>query len=259
MSRNPFESAQSRIRWAKDDIKHFKKRSDIYVKKNPYSRVIETDPKGREVHKVKLVTPMPDALNSRVVKASEGLRAALDLAATAVASANGAPTGTKTHFPFCAKESDLKSRLNSACKFIPDDIKKLFAAYKPYQGGDDMLWVLNELANSSKHTIVEPIGIHVGSAQINEVTMQSGNLGGYVAVPRWDRTKNEMVLGACSPGSKFDYKVKFLFTIAFGDVPIVASQPVDGVLDALAGKVQQIVDATAEVYRRLGLSSKFHP
>jgi hypothetical protein len=255
MSKTPFRHSRSRIRWAKEDIAHFHKSACAFFGGNPYIRTVEMDDDGiYELHKLKLAKPFPDAFVHRAIKTIEGLRSALDLTAYAVADKSGPGAADAVHFPFCKTAADMKSRINGTCKNLPDEIKALFASFKPYKGGDDLLWALNELCNASKHRLIVPVGLSAGT-MLRRATMASGSVGGYIPIPRWDSGKEEIVFGATSPGAKFDYDIEMLFGITFGDVEIVKGQPVEVVLHRLLGKVSGIVDVTEAECRRIGLIS----
>jgi hypothetical protein len=255
--KDKFHSSRTRIRWAKEDILHFKKRMLAFFKTKPYARVVEPHDNGiQEVHKIKLIRPLPEALTSRTIKAAEDLRSALDMAAYAIAEAVGGPALERNdiYFPFSRGETDLKSRVNRVCKYFPEEIKALFTKLQPYKGGDDLLWALNELCKPSKHKIIVPVGTSSGEMRLTRAIMTSGTAGGgYISLSKWDSEKDEMVIGAVGIGGKFEYDFNVAFNITFGEVEIVKGQPVAGVLDALAGKVSGIVDATEAEARRIGL------
>jgi hypothetical protein len=251
-----FSSSKTRLRWAKNDISNVKKRVRKFLQSHPCAKAVEIDGDGlREVHKVKLVKSIPDSATRDTVKALEDLRAALDLATTSISvKANPSLTDTtRIHFPFCAKAGDLKSRINSACKHLPVDIQTLFEGFKPYSGGDDLLWALNELCNGSKHEIIVPVGLASGPIHVRRLSMTSGKHGGYIPAPFWDREKNEMVFGVCSIGAEFNYNLDFSLGIVFGDVPVVGGHTLASVLDPLLATVSNIVHRTEAECKRIGL------
>src|SRR3954467_14113642 len=109
--RNRFQSARIRIRWAKEDLDQLKRRVRTFFKSNPYSVFADPEADGvYELHKVRLIKAIPDSFNKHTVGALESLRAALDLAAAALAPD---PVKGDTHFPFCKSASDMKGRLGS--------------------------------------------------------------------------------------------------------------------------------------------------
>jgi len=247
---NKFHSSRSRIRWAEENIAEFKRQSSAFFARVPYARVVELDDDGiYELHKIRVTEKLPDSLDRHSVQTLEHLRSALDMAAYAVGLGAGVATDA-IHFPFCRGATDIKGRLNSACKDFPDEIKTLFANFQPYSGGDDLLWALNELCNPSKHRFITP-HIFVKAAMTTRYAVTAGE--SFISL-RWDGDKNEMVIGGVKPGCQFNYNFDITFDVAFDEVEVVKSQPVSGILDALLSKVKGIVDATEAEGNRIGLA-----
>jgi hypothetical protein len=210
----------------------------------------EMDDKGvYELHKIKLIKRLPDALGNRTVSTLEHLRASLDLAAYAVAGYAGVATDS-IHFPFCAKASDFKSRFNSVCKKFPQEIYTLFEGFKPYQGGDDLLWALNELCNGSKHRIITAFGMATGPLDIEHFEATGPH---FIPLGEWDSDKEELIYAATAPGVQTKYKVHVAFDVTFREVEVVKGKQVVGILDALIRKVSGIVDATQAECKRIGV------
>lgn len=240
--KRPFSDSRRRIRWAKDDFAQFKKTGRRFFKTNPHIAVTEMDDQGvNKLDKIKLSRPLPEALERRTIGTLEHLRSALDLAAYDVATLAGVAKG-KIHFPFSDTAADFKSRLHSACKDFPQDIHALFAGFKPYQGGDDLLWALNTLCNTSKHRKLVRIVMTTGPLDIQHI---EANGPYHIPARDWDSEKDELIYVSAKPGIKLKYKVQMSFAVAFGEVEVVKGQPVEAVLDTLLGKVSGIVDATA--------------
>jgi hypothetical protein len=252
--RDKFRGARSRIRWAKESSGQFQRRAQSFFKKNPHATVVEPDADGiHERHKLKLTRPLPDSLTKSTVTSLEHLRAALDLTAAVIAAKIGTSAGD-IHFPFCAKATDMKSRINSVCRNFPDEIKTLFASFQPYRGGHDLLWALNELCNGSKHRLIVPVGMTTNAMHAHKIVMTSSGTGGsYIPVPRWDSEKDEMVFAVAGKGAKFEYDLTFTFSVTFGEVDIVKGAPVQTVLRGLHSKITNIVDATEAECNRIGL------
>jgi hypothetical protein len=245
-----FHSSRTRLRWAKENIADFKKQSSAFFARIPYARVAELDDdRVYEIHKVRVTEKLPDSLARHSVQTLEHLRSALDMAAYAVGLSAGVATDA-IHFPFCRSATDIKGRVNSACKDFPDEIKTLFAHFQPYCGGDDLLWALNELCKPSKHRFITP-HIFVKAAMTTRYAITAGE--SFIS-HKWDGDKNEMIIGGVKPGCQFNYNFDVTFDVAFDEVEVVKGQPVSGILDALLGKVTRIVDATEAEGRRIGLT-----
>lgn len=86
--------------------------------------------------------------------------------------------------------------MNGRCKHLPKKIVDLLRAFKPYKGGDNRLWALNELCNTNKHASIRPVAIASGGIEYRNIT---ANDRASVIPPVWDRAKNEMELIRLSP------------------------------------------------------------
>ena len=133
----------------------------------------------------------------------------------------------------------------------------MFRSFNPYKGGNDLVWALNRLCNTSKHRLLTPVGIASGGISVKHMTLSSGPTGSGVAIPApvWDGEKNEMVFARVGVGSKLDYNLNFRFFVAFGDVEPVRGEPAVPILSTTATEIERIVLAIEAETRRLGLVS----
>lgn len=167
-----FVSARERLSWAEEEIADLERVTRDFFTSKPYNPVAEPDDKGvYEIHKIKLVKPLPRMLSGRTIKTAEDLRAALDLVAYEIAEAANCAS-TKVHFPFCRSSGDIDSRLGSACKNFPKEITAFFKRLQPYEGGDDLLWSVNELCITSKHKLIVPVGTVVGPLEFSTLKVE---------------------------------------------------------------------------------------
>jgi hypothetical protein len=250
---DPFESSRSWIRGAHEDILNLHAEFSAFVESNPYTKLVEEDPHcGFDIHKVKLTRNIPEKLSRDTVTVAIALRSALDHAGYAAALACGNKKLRATYFPFARTALDLDNVINRRCKDVPTDIVALFRSFKPYLGGDDLLWALNEIANGGKHRMITAVGQGIGGGVINNFRC-TGGVRDFAFPPRWDSAKGEMVLCSIKHGAEAQYDLDISFFIAFGDVEVVRDQSVTTVLQALGRKVEGIVNATEIEARRIGL------
>jgi hypothetical protein len=135
-------------------------------------------------------------------------------------------------------------------KDVPPQIQSLFCGFQPYQGGNDVLWALNEVANTDKHKIAIPIGRAAMRYGVNV----SGT--GFFRMPEphvWDRAKNEMILIELGPQATYNCDFQFRFFIAFHDIDIIDGHPVVGLLVKMGSIVERILVAIEAEARRLGI------
>jgi hypothetical protein len=251
---DPFRSAKRRIVRAQDHFHDLERQWEAFVEKNPYAKVVESNADGtREIHKIKLMRELPESLGDLVSDAADALRSALDLACYAVARAFKGGDPKCTHFPFADTVQGIEHTLTKGrSKDIPPDIAAFLRTLKPYKGGNDRLWALNRIRNTSQHKLITPVGLLAGDVGL--LVIENVELPRFP--PEWDSEKNEMVLFATLPGmSETDYKfdVQIRLTIAFGEVEIIAGEPVFEAFPWYIRTVEQIVAKIESESRRIGL------
>jgi hypothetical protein len=253
--RDLFQSPKQRVGRAKHHIRTLKSRITKFRKKEPYTRVIETDTDGvTQLHKIKLTRKLPDSFTHNVVEVVEALRSALDQAASATAIASGIPEPRSSYFPIAGTASDLENVIQGNCKDVPPDIVTLFRTFQPYKGGNDLIWALNRFRNINIHRVLVPVGTASGGIQARAGVLQAGpNSSVGILTPRWDGEKDEMIFARVGPGSNIQYDFKFAFFVAFGDIEIIGGQPAIPVLEKMAAEVEKIILSTETESKRIGL------
>ena len=253
--RGHFNNARLRIKWAKNDIANFERSAKRFFKNTKPTLVTDPDPDGiRELHKLRLSKKLPTTLTQKAISACENLRSALDLLAVDVARLASIPSVGDIHFPFSATAGDFKSRLNSrACRPLPDEIKALFASYEPYAGGSDLLWAINELANTSKHDSIIHVGFKTGIVLPYLETSDAMYLPIEIMEGVHDSAENEIVFARTQRGLKWKYRLQGTFGVSFGKIERIEGKEVLPNLSAMVDAVTMIVNETEAECRRLGL------
>ena len=252
-----FTNARTRINWAKKDIANFERSAKRFFRNAKPALVTEPDADGiHEFHKLRLGKKLPATLTQKTISACENLRAALDLLAVDVARLANIPAVRKIHFPFCKTAADFKSRLNSpACKPLPDEIKTLFASYEPYAEGSDLLWAINELANTSKHADIVHVGFRSGVALPYLETSDNVHLPIEIMEGIRDSAENEIVFAKTQLGLKWKYRLQMAFGISFGRIQRIEGKEVYPNLGAMVEAVTIIVNETEAKCQSIGLLS----
>lgn len=248
-----FESSKLQIERGREHIKDAETRINSFFSGKPYIRVVDEDVQtGEQAHKIRLTQKLPANIRGIVKDASSNLRDALDHAvyANAVALIGGDPSDTG--FPFANDEAGVLGELNGRrLRGNPTEIRPLLAGFKPYPAGNALLCALNRVRNPNTHRAVVP----VGTAAIGTSLQLNGTVKGpaQIGMNRWDASKNEVTYLIVGIGSDLQYNVTASFDIVFGEVDLVAGQPVIPTLSAIAGEVERVVLAIeAETERILG-------
>ena len=252
---DPFVSSKSKLVWAKDNLlPDLDKRIREFHNLDPYKKFVEPSPKkpGWEVYKIKLTLPFPESFGNITSDIVVNLRSVLDNAGYSIALATGKPGARNCAFPFAKDLANMASSIGRSTD-LPKEIQSLFCGFQPYQGGDDLLWALNELCNGNKHKFLTPLGqvMHRGYAAVR-------GFGRPFSMPDphvWDSSKNEMVVVEFgpiqTPDAHWNYDFDFYPFIAINEIPIVQGQPVLGILYKLCLKIESLLLAIEAECRRL--------
>jgi hypothetical protein len=247
-----FHSSQYSIEHAKRHIRNLETEIAAFFSTDPYAPVIEINAdRTEDVHKIKLVKPMPAALSGIAFDAINSLRASLDQAGYAIAIACG-KTGGNAHFPFIGDIRYVNNLRRGRSKDLPKEIFDLMVSFKPYKGGNDLLWGLNKLCNSHKHQFVTPVATYLGGGNIGIGELHSSGTPNTFP-PKWDPVKNEMIIAIVAHGTKFDADFQFHFFVAFNDIEGMLVEPSVPVLNKMLGIVESIIVALKAESRRLGI------
>ena len=157
---------------------------------------------------------------------------------------------TDTYFPFSRSKTDFKSRVNSACKGFPQEIKNLFASYEPYAGGSDLLFAINVLCNASKHQIIMPVVSVIGT-QLPYI--ETSDTKHPLPIRLYSRDENEITYAITERGLKWKYKAEFSFRVCFGKVGAIEGRDVLENIDGMIRAVSHIVYEIEAESRKIGL------
>jgi hypothetical protein len=174
---NPFEVPLLKVEWAKTQIQDLESRIKAFADSKPYKRVSQNHPKARNLifQKIRFVKPVPRVIEIVIGQIVNCLREALDNAGYGIAVVSGKVKPLKCHFPFANDREALKNALGNF-KDIPQEILALFCKFKPYKGGNDLLWALNRMCVAHKHKIgLAPVGL--GIINVQDIRVTGGTVG----------------------------------------------------------------------------------
>lgn len=241
---------------AQDQIQKFGDAEKAFRIKAPYVLVSETDQAtGWLVYKLKLTEQIPSDLNRQVRHIISDLRSVLDQLAYACAVADGKIDTEHAAFPFGRSEAHFQNRMKGRSKDVPEKIRDVFRSFKPYKGGNDVLWALNNMANTHKHRTLVPYAISDGGAagalsvlgSGSEPPVRHSNKG-------WDPTTNEVELFAVQPGAfAMMDAMTVRLEVVIRELPGHEREPAVFALLYVADLVESIVTATEAEARQIGL------
>ena len=238
----PFDSPNQLIRHARDEVSNATDIIAAFIRAQQYTKVIYVDPKtGEQIFRIKVTGPELPAKLSNIVKDAGGnLRDALDHAtySSAVILVGGEPADTG--FPFAKDAAGVAGELASKrLSGNPPEIRPILAGFKPYEGGNDTLWALNQIRNPNTHRFIVPIG---AAQTMGGLSIASGRInGGQIGYSHWDATTKEIEYMRLSRDSQVNHQVNAAINIVFEGIKTVAGKSLIPTLNLMADEAERVV------------------
>ncbi len=250
---NLFESAKRTLRRAKYHINDLDAQLTALNKSKGWFYDIDRDPDtGDQLHKIKFRDDSLEwAFPCIVFDAVNNLRACLDQTSYAACAANG-QVGTKFgYFPFASDAAHWPNRINGL-KDLPPKILALFERLNAYEGGNNTLWAVNELCNTTKHARLVPI--RIGKIEMTFPAAITATVPITVSSTAYNAATNEIELARLRPDTQRGTNTKISFSIVLEHPakPINGRQPV-GLLNQMVKEVECVLMGTEAECVRLGL------
>ena len=158
MATKPLSDIRCKIDRADQQIKEFSAAIEKFKATHPYEILRQSNSQsGQIVYDVLRADDIPQSISAIAGDILQNLRTALDYIACAVVPGCRQNLSDKIYFPILkrAPTSDqIKAAFDGKVKGASQTAIDKIASLKPYQGGDDVLWRLNELNNINKHRLL---------------------------------------------------------------------------------------------------------
>ena len=248
-----FDSARQKLIRAKQHTVELESMEKSFFETESSGVIRETEPAtGDQFVKIRFRHTIPLEMSSVVSDIANNLRDALDHIGYATAIAGGKSDTKCANFPFGKTSEDLEHSIRRRSKDIPNDILALFRAFKPYKGGNDLLYALNSIANTKKHRVLSPMAVSTGGIYFKSARVSGGSL----TMPfgfGWNSGKNEIELMRCGKNAKLDYSMEVTVVIAFDKSILGAEYPAGPMFDEITSEVEMILTSVEAECRRIGL------
>ncbi|MGA2590105.1 MAG: hypothetical protein ABSH32_09335 [Bryobacteraceae bacterium] len=249
---DPFEGSRRKLARGEYHLEILKRDIDAFFKENPYERVIEPNPElpGYVDWKIRISKPVPEHLAETIGDVATNLRAALDHAVYAFAIAGGRTKPREAYFPISGSADAFEPNMKGRCRDVPQEIYPILRMFKPYKGGNDLLWALNEVCLRDKHILLMPICngavVNKGKVVCNPADVR------FPADATWHRGNNEIVFFSAKAEAQLYYDLKVTAFIAFDEIEVIRGKPVCGFFDSAARAVEIAIAAIEGRARAVG-------
>lgn len=247
------EGAQEKIKRAKRKLGSLEKTIGGYVASGPLTIRVERHVIGHYVI-ARIEKLPPDDIAWEMTEAVGHLRDSLDKLMVDLVELNGAGV-SGVNFPFGGLDRNTgqplpfpSGRLGHTKKKLTVEQWAVIESQKPYPGGNDMLWAVNEIANADKH---RKGLVTVHPAVANQLSLGNG-IGSFVAGPQYNDVvkdkEREMVLFVVLNGTRQQFNIQPTPIVVFGDLRPVQGQNILTTLTQQVILVEGIVQKFAQAF-----------
>lgn len=252
MTSDPLLGAHLKIERAKKHINDFITEMNAFRAKNTYRVVADKHPRSGDItYRASVTEEIPVSWSTYIGDFVHNLRAALDVLACTLISANGAQVRRRHGFPIAETrkrfEADAAGKIDGAS----DAAKRFIHRLKPYKTGNSALWQIHELDILDKHKAIVPVGLayrHFTMTTRMKVPWQNEpvttpGISIRPADRRYPLKDGHILLrvksAALSAEHETDYQ--FAFEVAFGEGQVVDGQPLIPTLQQYGQMVERII------------------
>ena len=243
-----FDGPRIKLQQAHKHLSTLNDQQRTYFLSEPFEMVFEQMRDGKHAIKIKLCMDVPDDVFGTAADIIGNIRSSLDLAVSACARMDGATDLSGIYFPFADDEIKWASKVKPRNRKYSDKVADKLSTFRPWKGGDNLLYSINDLANADKHRVITPIALGVSDKVIRGYQAHSDFVS--ILNPRWDPVKKEMTLmivGSFTRLASIDEaEIKAYF--GFGDIAELKGVPAIGYLQETRKVAQTIINELLAIY-----------
>jgi len=241
-SLKPFESPKELINGAKEQLLQLDAACRAFGDNCPYEIVTHNDNKaGEKVVGLRLKNRLPPRIRRLASSILKEARLALDQSMCDGAIVLGRSDAKNVYFPFGKSVADLRQSRKDKCKRVDRRLIAYAMRFKPYYGGNRMLWSLARLATYSHQRIIEV-------RPQDRMDFPKAVIGGHgplqLTINKWIDMRNELEVARLPIGASLAVKNDFVLTlnVIFSQSgEAVAGREVVAALTDLVGIAESIV------------------
>jgi hypothetical protein len=235
-----------KIEWAKKHIPDLQAAIERFLQTSPYTVIAQDDPQIGLHYTVELVEQIPSDILCLTGDILHNLRSSLDHLLFRIMPST-VPWTRQHGFPIAAGATEYEARKLRKTKGLPQNLVQRIDAVKPFKGGNDILWRLNELNNIDKHRLLVALAVAQHRRTVDMRGMMIGMSG--LSTPRFRYSTVPMQQGAVivPPSGRFHrtgqvgVQDQYFVVMAFIEPEVLPPQPVFPLLPQFADLVEGIV------------------
>ena len=236
-TRRPYdlEDAYSKLEWVTLQLPIISAKLQSFVDSKPYRFWSEPDLKrGGTLYKLKMIKKVPTEIAVPISNCLHQTRSSLDHLAVALAVRNKVENTRYVMFPINkSKVTFMENGIEKIKKLSAVDIEKI-KSLKPYKGGDNLLYALNELNNVDKHN--QPLLLNGYTAS---VSIANGFGSIETKQDAWGHLDKERTLLWIGEGGHYDFRCSV--GISFQEVGQDPSLPLTHALESFVNRVKFVL------------------
>lgn len=245
----------AKVNQAKDHMAQLQNEIKVYFNSHPYSVGAKKDPQTKRlIYYVTGAKELPEKISLISGDIIQNLRSSLDhlVYKLFIVGTNGKTNGRHIYFPIDKDVETYEKEKSRKTEGISDEAKSLIDSVKPYKGGNDTLWQINELNNLDKHRLLVTVGSSFGSldvgAHMHAMMKKSFPDHDFPSIPLFIKPADILFplkvgdeLFSDSPEAKEIPDMQFRFEIVLNEPGIVEGEPVAEVLRSMIDEVDKLV------------------
>lgn len=151
----------------------------------------------------------------------------------------------KTGFPFGQTAEEVSRRQKASGN--PILLQPFLSEFRPYKGGNNTLWDLNQIRNANTHRFI----VRTTIAAHPILSFRKAAISGpSIFENKWNPEAKELEYMRVGIGSELEYRSRFAVNVTFCGIEAVAGKAVIPTLEAMADEVARVVAAIElECYR----------
>lgn len=150
-------SSSMKIKRARDLTEGLMTQVGAYMSREPIYQEVAGNPDGKKVLRLRIDERPYEDWATLAGDAIHNARAALDHLAGSLVLENGGITTRDTAWPFAKDAESFNKAAKRTLKGASDNACAVIKSTRPWQGGNDWLWLLSQLDNGDKHNILAPV------------------------------------------------------------------------------------------------------